>query len=406
MIFKYFHSKFFRLFHEEKQTTLQNTQRYLDEIGKSFSIYKPDIFGFYEVKSYNDSKKMGLYLGSLMGLNTVKNKHLSSLNCWHEYENNPDNGEQAPIQIIDLLQNNQRKIGELRGRPTIAYLAAVNRHSDFISIVDEDLAAILNITKNIDEKIREIDVILHSNGGYMEAAFSIIEFLRQRFDKVTFLIPLTARSSATLMAMSGDEIVMTPESCLGPYDVQMSIKDGKITLPALEMKRFMRTAQWAHMRINIFASKDFYQGIDAGMAYRAILDSDRFVKRAQKYAYDWLMKYMFKAHSKNQIKSFQDLLLWLKNYIFYSYKARRIVSFFTNTKIHISHTHPIMYPAIQDSGLNVSVAEGEFLELLRETYHLADRLFERSPINKIFLNKDIHTYRFTKNDQNVSSEEQ
>jgi ClpP class serine protease len=64
----------------------------------------------------------------------------------------------------------------------------------------------MEAVSNVEE--REVDLILHSPGGSAEAAESIVEYLRTRFDRVRVIVPVAAMSAATMMALSADEIVM------------------------------------------------------------------------------------------------------------------------------------------------------------------------------------------------------
>ncbi len=50
-----------------------------------------------------------------------------------------------------------------------------------------------------------------------------MSLLRERFKKVSVLIPYVAYSAATLLALGADEIVMHPFSNLGPVDPQFII---------------------------------------------------------------------------------------------------------------------------------------------------------------------------------------
>ena len=72
---------------------------------------------------------------------------------------------------------------------------------------------------------RSIDVLIHSPGGMAEAAERIVHLLRARFDSVRFIIPHTAFSAATMLAMSADELVLDDTSALGPIDPQIIIRD-------------------------------------------------------------------------------------------------------------------------------------------------------------------------------------
>ena len=74
------------------------------------------------------------------------------------------------------------------------------------------------VTELIDPP--NLDVMVHSPGGLAEATESIVQQLRGKYTSIRFIIPSFAKSAATMLAMSGDEILMSKDSELGPIDPQ------------------------------------------------------------------------------------------------------------------------------------------------------------------------------------------
>ena len=118
-----------------------------------------------------------------------------------------------------------RSLHEYTGRAVILYATAFLEPRQVppselqISLVD--IQGMMEVVSNIEEKA--LDLILHSPGGSAEAAESIVEYLRTRFDHVRVFVPLAAMSAATMLALSADEIVMGAHSQLGPIDPQFNI---------------------------------------------------------------------------------------------------------------------------------------------------------------------------------------
>jgi ClpP class serine protease len=73
-----------------------------------------------------------------------------------------------------------------------------------------DIQGFMEAASNIEE--RELDLVLHSPGGSAEAAESIVNYLRKRFDNIRVYVPLAAMSAATMIALSANEIVMGQHS--------------------------------------------------------------------------------------------------------------------------------------------------------------------------------------------------
>ena len=76
-----------------------------------------------------------------------------------------------------------------------------------------------------------LSVILHTGGGIVEIVERIVRVFRHHYKEVKFLVPDQAMSAGTVLALSGDDILMDYHSCLGPIDPQL-LKDGRL-IPAL-----------------------------------------------------------------------------------------------------------------------------------------------------------------------------
>lgn len=113
------------------------------------------------------------------------------------------------------------KIKKIRNNPIIAYVTSV-RNGQSWSIGNDAMTSIIAAIQSIPKEFRELDFIIISNGGDPIAAQRLISFLRERFDKITVLIPYVAYSAATILALGADEIIMHPFSNLGPVDPQLS----------------------------------------------------------------------------------------------------------------------------------------------------------------------------------------
>jgi hypothetical protein len=80
---------------------------------------------------------------------------------------------------------------------------------------------------------KQVDILVHSTGGDPLAAWKLMSMLRERFQKISILVPFMAFSAATLFALGADEIVMHPHASLGPIDPQITV-----TLPDGKNRRF------------------------------------------------------------------------------------------------------------------------------------------------------------------------
>lgn len=109
-----------------------------------------------------------------------------------------------------------------RGKPLITYFTS-RRQSSGGRLSMDVIPEFCEHIRQIPEEVKEIDLLISSQGGDPIAAWRIINLLRERFDKISVLIPYDAHSAATVLALGADEIIMHPFSCLGPIDVQINI---------------------------------------------------------------------------------------------------------------------------------------------------------------------------------------
>ena len=133
------------------------------------------------------------------------------------------------VELTSEMRRSLTEISNLRGRPNIAYIANVVNPNVKASIsveYDDDLP-FSELINTIPQDIRDIDIILVTPGGSGQQVAKFVDHLRPRFDHISFILPNIAMSAGTIFAMSGDEIIMTNNSYIGPIDPQVPGKDGR-----------------------------------------------------------------------------------------------------------------------------------------------------------------------------------
>jgi len=114
------------------------------------------------------------------------------------------------------------QIEQLRKRPLIAYVTSIRPNLSG-QMAGDSIDHIIEQIQHIPQDNREIDFLIISNGGDPITALRIISLLRERFDRVSVLLPYVAYSAATILSLGADEIVMHPYSNLGPVDPQLTV---------------------------------------------------------------------------------------------------------------------------------------------------------------------------------------
>lgn len=76
-----------------------------------------------------------------------------------------------------------------------------------------------------EKKCKNLDIVLHSSGGDINTAYQIIELLRCHCKHMTTIIPLYAKSAASLFILGSDKVVMGELAELGPLDTQIAERE-------------------------------------------------------------------------------------------------------------------------------------------------------------------------------------
>lgn len=89
------------------------------------------------------------------------------------------------------------------------------------SIVPDHLFEIRKLFREKSESINDLDILIHSGGGDIHAAYQISELANLKFSNIQAIIPLYAKSAATLLCLGMKKIIMGEIAQLGPLDAQV-----------------------------------------------------------------------------------------------------------------------------------------------------------------------------------------
>ena len=260
--------------------------------------------------------------------------------------------------------------------PLVAYAtdfmnaAKVKACQGQVDISLSDLQGFQEIIKDIPDG--PLDVLLHSPGGSPEAAESIVNVLRQRFNPIRFIIPVVAKSAATMLALSGNEILMPPSAELGPIDPQFRLSDsagGVVFTPAQVLIDQFEQAQqeiagnpklaamWAPILQRY--GPGLYQ-----MSLNAIDLSKILVKQ-------WMTSYMLNGNpNADQI-------------------ANDLVSFLVDHNTFKSHGRRIDLAELQSRGVvakDIRIVDPMLWQRIEEAWYAIEHTFEGTGVFKCFEN--------------------
>lgn len=144
--------------------------------------------------------------------------------------------------LRDLLQ----QIEQLRNSRALIF--ATNDQSHPPRYMEEkDVLAIYQCLRRMPPS-NQLDLILHTGGGEIQAARKLVQLLRQKASKVNLLIPYKAHSAGTLISLGVDEVIMGEMAELSPVDPHISMRgvfsgSGPKSISAEEVRLFTTMAQ-------------------------------------------------------------------------------------------------------------------------------------------------------------------
>lgn len=271
-----------------------------------------------------------------------------------------------------------RALSKKTGRATIIYATSWMENKEGLSagaltINLSDVHGFMEAVSNIEEG--EVDLFLHSPGGSAEAAESIVEYLRTRFDDVRVVVPVAAMSAATMIALSADEIVMGAHSQLGPIDPQFTIvtPEGPRSAPAQAIKDQFEMARDECQNPAFLAA---WLPILRSYAPGLLAQCDHQRELAEALVRRWLAKYMFKGKPDAEEK------------------ARAAAAWFADFKEFRSHGRRVSRDDARAQDLNVIDLErdGELQDAMLSVHHTIRHTLSGTGATKIVENQHGRAY--------------
>jgi Serine dehydrogenase proteinase len=126
--------------------------------------------------------------------------------------------------LDQVRRRHLKALSEQTGRNLICYYSGwLSKPYVFgMDIQDEDRNAFMMAVHGMDRQ-KGLDLILHTPGGEIAAAESLVHYLRQMFQNdIRAIVPQLAMSAGTMIACSCKSIVLSKHSNLGPIDPQIA----------------------------------------------------------------------------------------------------------------------------------------------------------------------------------------
>lgn len=226
---------------------------------------------------------------------------------------------QAAGSTHDLVRRKYlAALSEKTGRNTIVYYsgwldkgALADQFPEPFLVNDNDKNSFMSVIHGL-ERDKGLDLVLHTPGGDIAAAESLVRYLRSMFGTdVRAVVPQLAMSAGTMIACSCKEIVMGLHSSLGPIDPQLGGRPAHGIVQ--EFKRATVDIETKP------ATTPLWQQIIAKYPPTLLGECEKAIKWSETVVRDWLETGMFEGNAKakeeaeNVVQELGDPLLTLSH---------------------------------------------------------------------------------------------
>ncbi len=266
-------------------------------------------------------------------------------------------------------------VERVTGRPLVVYAsdflnrAKVAACGGEVEIDLSDRDGILEVTNPIQDE--HVDVLIHSPGGLPDAADSIVNIIRSKFRHTRFIVPAIAKSAATMIALSGDELLMERTAELGPIDPQFRLTraDGSVVVAPAQaiIDQFEKAQDLIGKDPSKLAAWIPVLQQYGPALYQQCLNA---VDLSKDYVREWLRTGMF----KNELDRDE--------------RANRVVNYLGDHNQFKSHGARVGVKELQERGVPVVVINDDptLYDSVMSVYHAISLTFNGTGAYKIFEN--------------------
>jgi ClpP class serine protease len=283
-----------------------------------------------------------------------------------EIKKRQDAGSYSTKFAFDVVRRKYiSKLHKHTGRNVIAYYSAFLSKPPILGLEvnDEDKNAFMMAIHNMDRS-KGLDLFLHTPGGSIAAAESLVDYLQRMFgNDIRAIVPQIAMSAGTMIACSCKSIVMGTHSNLGPIDPQINGVPAQGVLDEIERAYKEITADAGRMNIWQFVLGK-YTPAYIGQCQQAVDWSKDFV-RSQ------LVRNMLSADAKKDEK------------------ANAIVNSLSNYSQNKAHNRHLHIDACKKLGLAIEELEQDeaLQDLVLTVHHCFMNALSNTPSIKIVQNQ-------------------
>jgi phage FluMu protein Com len=297
-----------------------------------------------------------------------------------EYIKKKMSGAELEAELFRLIA----AYNKLRGTYLLVYSTAIGKQIPNVPLEQADFYVLHDLLSH-KKDVKKVDLYLETPGGSGETAEEIVEFLRNHFDTVSFIVSGEAKSAGTLIVLSGDEILMTETGSLGPIDAQ--IKIGRSVMSAYDY------IEWVNQKRKEAEKTGVLNPFDATMVAQITPGELSGVFHALEYAKDlvieWLTKYKFKKWDTTETRKIPVTAEMKRE------RAKKIAKELTDHSKWRLHGRSIKRYDLEKIGLKIKKVEDNpaLSELVYRIQFVCRLLFDTTTTFKIFATEETKIFR-------------
>ena len=275
-------------------------------------------------------------------------------------------GERLPWLSAALTQSFET-IAHLRKRNLIVYASGFLQKPaaapHLLQINSEDMNGLMAVMHGMDWS-KGLTLMLHTPGGVINAAESVVAYLWSKFRHIEVVIPTFAMSAGTMISLAADRLIMGRQSQLGPIDPQMMVGGRMVSARAV-------VAQFESARADILenqATAHVWAPILSHLGPSLLTEARNSIEYGERMVADWLAQRMFRDESDPEAL------------------AKATARHFSDAGLHKSHGRRIDREEARRNHLAVSDLEDDqaLQDAVLTAYHLLSIAFDRTPTTKLF----------------------
>lgn len=261
------------------------------------------------------------------------------------------------------------KVSALRGQRNViiyasAFLQKPGVNGVALQLTHEELNGLMSVMHGMDWS-RGLTLILHTPGGVINAAETVVAYLRSKFSDIEVIVPTYAMSAGTMISLAADRVIMGRQSQLGPIDPQIPLGGRTVSARAIvdqfdvARREILEDTAAAHLWAPVLQS--------AGPSL--LQEAQNALDYGESMVARWLETGMFKMKADPATS------------------AAATARHFNDASVHKSHGRRIDRNEARQQGVNVEELEADQLlqDAVLSAYHAVTILFEKSPCVKVLL---------------------